>query len=578
MKKIFYFLLVISFAVLSCNKEPINNQGEDPIENNEGVQAGLIPETITGVIADGSTKTAYGADGDFTWTASDQVRLIVTPDLSTYSPQGIYTYYIPDGGLSSDSKTATFTSTGSAGALIDFDNSGTYKSTGYAMYPASVLNRFQTPGGEAHQYGVPWFTLGRSDVSGTASDIILIGINDNSINNFQFSTAMSVLKITMGNIPANAAAIKLCTSDKTDYPVDGDFGISTGTDGKAALTFFPTWASNFKGYQKVDLSGQGAISSADYYFNIPAANYPAGTLSIVVEDANGGQIFKRTINKALSLARNDCLEMPPLAFSYKVAFKANTPASDPVITWTIDCKRIRFCVSTNATIMISEFNGGYTFANDLSTGSSSGEYNLSSFVNQRPSNSGQYYMHYILQSDRGGLPSSLDAANVITYGTIPFYYLSSADAGTFAKQYSFTSVDSGSGQNFWHPGTSSNYTKTMTLAASTDCSKGNLMISELYGKNALNKPLYGILTSSNASSITFAYNGDGESDYFFQQGNYFHVAQSADGWASHSSDDVVFAISAGPVLTNPAYLMMKYTASYPASWGQFVYGYQLVFN
>lgn len=576
MKKTLYIALAFTAVLVSCQKElndnnDIDNNVNEQIEGPEVASSDAIPHEITAVITDESLKTAYAADGDFTWLDSDQVRLLVCQDKTTYSKQGIYTYRIKT--LSTDKKTAVFTSTSSAGDLTAFVD-GTWKSTGYAMYPTTVLDRFNTP--EAHDYGAPWFTLARGNVTGAQSDIILVGMQNGDNSNFNFKTAMAVLKITVKNVPAKAAALKLCTSDKSNYPVDGDFALSdTDNDGVAELTFLPAWVSDFKGYQKVDLSGQGEIASADYYFNIPAASYPANTLSILIEDADGGQIFKRTFNKELVLARNDSYESYPLSYSYSITLTG--AANNPSVNWKIDCKRVRFCVSQNATIDISEFNSGYTFANDLATGSYSGTYSLSSFTNQRPSATGQYYMHYILQSDRGGLPASLDASNVLSYGTVPFYYLGS-DASSFTKQYTFTTIDSGDGQNFWHPGTGSNYTKTMTLAASEDCTLGNIKISELFGKIAYNKPLYGVLTASDASSITFAYNGDDSTDYFFYQTNYFHVAQSADGWASHSTSDVVFNIGSGPALTSEAYLMMKYTQSYPANWGQFIYGYQLVFE
>lgn len=577
MKRTIFFFVTVVLA-FSCTKdlEVVNpDNTPDPASSEVAASLSYIPTTLTATISDDAVKTAYDADGKFTWLSTDRVRLLVCEDLSTYSRQGIYSYKIKS--LSSDSKTAVFTSTSSAGDLTAFQN-GTWKSTGIAMYPESALDRFSTP--ESHGYGTPWFTLARGNVSGLASDILLTGMAMDDNSNYKFSTAMAVLKITVNNIPASAAKIKLVTSDKTNYPIDGDFALAKGTDGIVTTTFISTYVSDFKGYQAVDLSSEGEIASRDFYFNIPANTYPANTLSIRLEDANGGKIMVRTISKSLTLSRNDCLSLPALGYSHTVAFKNNCTADNPFITWTIDSHRIRFCVSTDENIDLSQFDSGYTFANDNPTGSYTGEYTLSSFANQKPSDTGKYYMHYLLQSDRGGNPTALDAANVIGYGTIPFYYISSADKSAFAKQYSFTSVDSGDGQNFWHPGTGSNYTKTMTLAVSKDVTKGNLMMTELYGKTAANKPLYGILSSSDGESISFTYNGDGDTDYFFQQNNNsFHVAQSADGLAIHSTSDVVFTIASGPVLTSEAYLMMKYTASYsPVNWREFVYGYQLSFQ
>ena len=568
MKKTLFAILALSVAIVSCTKENEvivpQDQDNQPSEILNG-----IPETITGIISD--TRTAYADDGDFTWANGDQVRLIVAEDLTTYSRQGIYTYMIKS--LSDNRKSATFTSTSTAGDLTAFVD-GTWKSTGFAMYPTTILDRFNTP--EGHSYGTPWFTLARGSVSGAKEDIILVGVNDESISNFRFYTAMSVLKVTLNNIPASAAAVKLCTSDKTNYPVDGDFSLSKDDSGKPAVNFISTYASGFNGYQKIDLSSQGEIASVDYYFNIPAAAYPANTLSILIEDANGGQIFKRTINKALTLAKNDCLSMPALTYSHTVAFKANCTASAPYITWTIDSKRVRFCVSTNSAINISEFIEGYKFTNNNATGNYSSEWALSSYGSQKPSATGQYYLHYIIQSDAvNSVPASLDAANVVAYGTIPFYYLSSDDAASFAKQYTFTKTDN---VNFWHPGTGSNYATTMTLAVSDDVTRGNLMISEIYGKTGANKKLYGVLSSSDATSMTFAYNGDASGEhYFYQNGNYFHVAQGATHDVAAATGDIEFTIASGPVLTCENYLMMKYTASY-TGWNEFISGVGLVFN
>ncbi len=565
------YLFIISAAVLAfaCAKEiEVITDIDTPVEEVTASSTD-IPQTLTAFISDKDTKTAYDADGKFTWLDSDQVRLLVCEDLSTYSRQGIYSYRVKS--LSADSKTAVFTSTSSAGDLTAFVD-GTWKSTGIAMYPASALDRFNNP--EGHSYNTPWFTLARGNVSGLASDILLTGMALSDNSNFKFSTAMAVLKVTVKNIPAKTAKIKLCTSDKTNYPIDGDFALTKDTDNRIVeTTFIPTWVSSFNGYQAVDLSSEGEIASRDFYFNIPANTYPAGTLSIRLEDANGGMIMLRTINKNLTLSRNDCLSIPELAYSHAVSFKANSTASSPIITWAICSQRVRFCVSTNPAIDISEFNSGYTFQH-ADSGLYTGEYALSSFNAQKPSATGQYYMHYIYQSDGEGLPAALDAANVVAYGTIPFYFISSGDATSFAKQYNFTKTD---GTNFWHPGTSSNYATTMTLAVSNDVTKGNLMISELYGKNGDNKKLYGVLTASDATSITFAYNGNNNDQYFFyQNGNYFHVAQGSTHDAN-VSDDVVFSIASGPVLTCENYLMMKFTSNY-SSWDEFISGVGLVFN
>ena len=380
MKRFAYVVLALAAAAaFSCQKEnDIIEEKNNNTDNTEALLDNGIPREITATITDEKTRTAYDAEGKFTWLSTDQVRLLVTEDLDTYSRQGIYTYRIKE--RTNDNKTAVFTSTGSAGDLTAFVD-GDWKSTGIAVYPTSVLDRFNTP--EAHSYGKPWFTLARGNVSGSISDIILMGVNSGAISNYKFSTAMAVLKVTLRNIPASAAAIKLCTSDKTGYPVDGDFSLTKNGD-QVDLAFLTDWVASFNGYQKIDISEEGEIAERILYFNIPAASYPANTLSLRIEDSAGGKILERKIAAPLNIARNECLEVPALSYSYDIAFVANTLASGPSISWAIDCQRVRFCVSTNSGIDISEFNAGYTFQK-ADAGRYTGSYALSSFAAQRPS-------------------------------------------------------------------------------------------------------------------------------------------------------------------------------------------------
>lgn len=574
MKKTLYILMAASVLAIACVKEANNEEAVLPFENGEAqLDPTAIPETINGIILD--TKTAYSAAGEFTWVNTDQIRLLVTQDLTTYSAQGIYTYYIKT--LSENQKSAVFTSTGSAGDLTQFVD-GTWKSTGFAVYPTKVLDRYNTP--EAHSYGAPWFTLAREGnvsgkVAGTANDIILIGVMDESIGNYKFYTATAVVKVTVKNIPANAAAFKICTSDKSNYPVDGDFSLSKNAAGEPVMTFIPDWVSDFKGFQKVDLSAEGAIESRDFYFNVPPATYPANTLSFVIEDANGGQIFKRTLSQEVTLSRNDLLPLSgdySLAYSHRISVAG--AATAPTMSYAFDSRVLRVNISTSDVNDPTEYKDGNRFSNNWSTGPVSGSFDLTLLSNKSSvkflQESGKYYLHYMFCSTQT-LPGTLADNNVVAYGSIPFTFISSTDASSYAKQYSFTKTD---GDNFWHPGTGSNYTTTMTLAASDNASLGNLKMTELFGKTAAH-PLYGTLEGGN---LVFTCNGEGEGEDFFTQGNRFHVAQSPDDNVQNATENISFTVADGPVLTNTAYLVMKYTPSYPANWNFFIYGKQLVFN
>ena len=591
--KIIAFALAFLSAVVSCEKMDQQvldeNDKQEEIVPNAGNSSTLgnvmFPETISGTISP-DTKTAYDADGTFSWSDSDRVRLLVSESLDTYTKIGVYTYKILDGNLSGDKKTAVFTNTSSGEELAAFKD-GDWKSTGIAVYPASALERFASP--ESHSYGSPWFTHARNgSVSGEASDIILFGVADDLGTNFKFSTAMAVLKITLRNIPANAAKVKLSTSDKTNYPLSGDFALSI-VEGKVEMSFLDSWVSSFADYQAVDISSDGAIDERDFYFNIPAASYPANTLSLTIEDANGGQILKRKIAAKLNIARNECLSVPALSYSHSVGFEGGS-VTEPRIAWTIDSKRVRFCVSTSETIDISSFMSGYTFQNQKESGSYSDGYKILSYGDQKPTTSGKYYMHYIIQSDANGLPTSLTDANVIAYGTIPFYF-SSGDVADYVGEYTFTSTNGGTtvvenpaSGTLQHPGTGSNYSANMIIAATDDYTKGNLMLTTMYGKAcASGKQLYGYLDASTGI-VVFPYSGD---DHYFHyaNGNYFQLASSAsisfssgDYISSEMNGDLVFTGSSSS-LVHGDYLVMDYTGSYPVtSWRAFIYGKGLTFT
>ena len=412
MKKYYSFLTVLAIiaGTVSCQKS--KEITPDFLENQVNTN---LPKQITAVMADGTgkavTKTAYDSDGSFTWLSSDQIRLIVCENLSTYSKIGYSTYSVSS--LSDGDKTAVFT------GLMDYVD-GDYKSTGFAMYPASVLNRFSTP--ENHSYGAPWFTLARGGyVSGKLSDTILIGTHHGSDDNFKFYSAMSVLKITLNNIPGETARVKLCTADKITYPIDGDFKLTKDGEDVPSIEFLTAYSAYFNGYQAVDLSKEGFIESRDFYFNIPPADYPASTLSIVLERGDGTSIVTKTMSKTVSVAQNDCLVLPELNV---MPFIISEHGFTPKLNYRKSSgQKLRFDVNTVALTSLnynsSDWENGNRFTN-----ANSGSYSIpvGSFTN----GNGIYYLNYLVLTSDDTIPSSLSDANVLSYGYIPIGFLSSS--------------------------------------------------------------------------------------------------------------------------------------------------------
>ena len=429
-------LAAIAVSMVSCQMEINIEKANTTPEWRYG-----FPQQFSATIADNNdasqsnaTKTVYDEDGKFKWLSSDHVRLIVSKDLGTSSPIGYFEFSIES--LSNEDKSAVFTATnGTSGQLPEF-NGGDWKSTGFAMYPISMLDRFKNT--ENHSYGAPWFQLGRGGyVSGKIEDTILIGTLKDGDDNYKFYSAMGVLKLTVNNIPAECARIKLCTAHKVNYPVDGDFAISKDGDGVPVLTFLTTWAADNNGYQAVDLSTEGFIDSKDFYFNIPAKSYAADQLSVVLEKSDGTAIVTKTIKKKLNISRNECLSFPVLnALPFVITEQGFAPRLRYHKT---SSQKLRFDVNTVALTAEnynkSDWEDGNRFTN---------EYTNEDYYNIPVGSfgaTGTYYLNYLVMTSDDTQPNSLDAENVTSYGSIPIYFIKSDTAANAITAVTVSSTE-----------------------------------------------------------------------------------------------------------------------------------------
>lgn len=518
MKKHCIAILALSLSVVfvSCEKE-VNLNSAD---NNSSATLIGVPDCIHATIADEETRTSYDADGKFTWNTNDGVRLIVVAagNMSTGSPQGYSTYYATD--LTDGNKTATFKN--GENSLMGF-TTGTYESTGIAVYPTRIA-RPSAGGVETHGYGKPFITIpeqGKDDVRGLASEIIMTGVEMDDHSNFKFSTAMAVLKITVKNIPSEATCLKLSTNNKASYPIDGDFVLEKNGDG--LVVFTPAQHQIYagdptgNGYLRVDLSGEAAIASRDFYFNVPIANYPAGTLSLTIEDELGNPtILSKTINKALNLSRNDCLVLPALI--------ANTVTVDrnavtPYLKFANETGEYLRVHITTTELTSSNYNSAdWKEGNKFTT--QSGSFDLTNLSDKNGNKylniTGSYYLNYMVLNG-GSVPATLSESNVIRYGSIPFYYLdkgtnkidlasctvtpSSTEASEGAVEYLWD----GSTNNYWHSKWSSGthvyspeYGVYIDIALAAPLTKFQVLYNIRYNNN-----------NGRPREIVYAYSNDG---------------------------------------------------------------------
>lgn len=594
MKKIhltLFSVFILSAIMTGCTRE-INV--DDPIQPETGIIFEGVPEMITASFID--TKTSYDTDGKFSWLNSDKVRLFVTTNMSTYSPLGYYPYDVDH--LENDNKMAYFI--GSKGTDLPAFTDGTYTSIGIAVYPESVT----PPNLKVHDYNLPYIKMPQAR-TGNLNETVLTGVAKEGLSTFKFSTAMGIIKITVNNIPEKATQLRLYTTNKDTYPIDGDFMLQK--DGAGFVTIHNTDYKKYNSetqhsahdYIYVALSGE---TSSTVYLNLPVAEYPKGTLYLQVCDSEGRLIMRRTINKDLDIARNDWVELPALTICNEMVVGGNV--TTPRCRWNFDGKQARAVVNQNPSINSADFSSaGLLFTNNANSrctyiGSGYPEGYSIKACNPNPlsSGSGLYYMHYVILSNTTA-PASISAENVICSGTVPFYYSNGDVEASYVGEYDFSEMsgyshiqakeDNPAIGRLCHPGTGSGYDTKMTLAATDDLTKGNIMLTKLYNQSpGSGHQLYGYYDATN-SKIVFPYPGDDMDKCFFVSwnSNYFYIAScktvtfSGTALSSTATNALEFTVSDGS-LTHSDYLMMKYTNSAFSftTFDAFVYGKGLVFQ
>lgn len=419
MKKLYTFALVFAAALctLSCNKEV--EETTVPEEENEG----MVKICIRGTLDKEISKTAYDSDGKMTWVDGDQCALIVSKG-DYYANQNRYTYTLEAayGDITEEGRQASF-----YGLVDQHKNTSDWLSTSFAVYPVAVSQV-----NSSNYYGKPFIKMPTS-VSGLASSIILVGTPDSDtpedVVNFNFKSAMSVLKVNIANIPAAAESIRLTSNSKDTYPVDGDFTLekSAGVVTIGIDKYQGTWG---EGYQSVDISGEGDIANQDFFFNIPVGTYPANTLSIEVRGANNQVLMKRTITKAITFNRNECITIPSLLY-HRVYVNGSLSAPGLYTVKPSAANTIRVHISNQKLTASSYSTDKSNWVNGNRFGGDQTGWNLANLKNasNNPflSAKGTYYLQYIISSD-GSIPTSLtEDATVMAYGSVPFLYVPAAN-------------------------------------------------------------------------------------------------------------------------------------------------------
>ena len=479
MKKLYTFALVFAAALftLSCEKEV--EQATVPEEENEE----MVRISIRGTLDKEISKTAYDADGKMTWVDGDKVALIVSKG-DNYSNQNRnqYTLEAAKGDITEEGRNASFY------GMVPYhkDDTKEWLSSGIAVYPVAVSQI-----NSGNYYGAPFIKL-PSTVDGLASSIVLIGTVDSDIRSevttFNFKTAMAVMKVNITNIPAEATAIRLTTNNNA-YPVDGDFVLEKNAG--LVTIGIDKYQGYGNGYQSVDITGEGAIASRDFFFNIPVGTYPANTLSFEVRK-NDQVLLKKTISKEITFVRNECLTVPALTY-HRVYVKGSAAApklytDNPYSASGTIRVNISTTPLTKANYVSTDWPEGNKFGNAVN------EWNLTGLKNKGNASiltsggTNNYYLQYIVCNSTVQ-PTALTDANVVIFGSVPFRYIAEGDDPSILfGTYSIETID------YWN-----NYgTSSMTLVASDDAGKGNVKITNILGHDTAIYGSYasGVLTVS----------------------------------------------------------------------------------
>ena len=280
MKKIIvYAMAIASIAAVSCNKietqAPLANEGQ---------------YSITATIDNSDTKTAYDADGKFSWVAGDKISVVV------YNAESPYTTDKYSFAAEADGNTATFKSVGTPDWTA-------YPKSGFAIYPNSL-----TLGGEKDSYTV---SLPDNYTLSSGSDFTKIGIpmigTEESENVFRFKTAVGILKVTLTNVPVSARKLVITTSGDN---VSGTFPLNATTAENGLAMADATSAGNSI---TVNFPQQAAGATVSILVPVPAGKISAGaTFAVQQSDGTAIKTTPATV-RDITIERNHVLPLPAIA-------------------------------------------------------------------------------------------------------------------------------------------------------------------------------------------------------------------------------------------------------------------------
>lgn len=283
MKKVLYSAIAL-VAVLSCSRE---QEAQVQLET-------LKTRTVTIQAGFEATKTAYDAQGKFSWVAGDKIAVITQKEA--------------DGDIVEE--VVTFT-TEESGPVVTFTGEVTegFEVAHFATYPFTGVQEGYARNDFAYEPDKKGFRLWGSikpSVEDPLSCTPLLGTKD-ADGIFQFSTATGIVKFTVKNVPMETAYayLEVPSETKEQYNLNGWY--SPTDDGTISMaTAIEPWDNRYNWNVPTE-----ANSIIDYYFFIPEGKIPAGSK---FELCNSGwaAIKSFPIKQDITVTRNIITNVAPV--------------------------------------------------------------------------------------------------------------------------------------------------------------------------------------------------------------------------------------------------------------------------
>ncbi len=293
MKKV--LIVFAALALVGCAKE---------VSRMETPEAPVLPSTRTVTITAGfdqATKTAYDAQGKFSWVAGDQIGVVVSNGQETKQVTFV-----------ADASGATTTFTGQVEEGYDLTDFASYPFTGqYDGYACNDLAWDPEVGG--------WRIWGsiKPSLEDPLSGTPLIGQRIEGTHAFNFSTAVGIVKFTVKNVPMEAiCAFIQVEGDKNTYNLNGWFDVSQ-TGYLSMTSAVDPWQDRYNWNAPTEIN-----STMDYYFFLPVGTMPTGA-KFELLDAKWAPICSFAFKKDVAVVRNAVTNIAPIEL-------------EPAATFTLD--------------------------------------------------------------------------------------------------------------------------------------------------------------------------------------------------------------------------------------------------